>query len=264
MNSIVKMSFQSLNSIFEHFVGFDSKIFWVRSADYTRQLYISPNYEKIWGQSCDNLKANPYSWPDFLLPDDFDKTSKITSMRASNDQSKTEVRNYYRIKGIKSKPTHIIDQSFNILTADGELTAIAGIAKVISEEDWVKEALEQQQLEKNDIISPIRNDIISAIDKELKLTAFKNQTDTSPKILIPGKYYIDIRDGVLCLTKREAECLYHLYNGGSAKTIGRILQLSPRTIEAHLDRVKQKAKCRTRLELISKIKDTDTLEGWEF
>ncbi len=53
------------------------------------------------------------------------------------------------------------------------------------------------------------------------------------------------------ITKREADCLSHLLKGDSAKVIAKKLIISHRTVEKHLDAIREKAGCRTRLELIS-------------
>jgi DNA-binding CsgD family transcriptional regulator len=44
--------------------------------------------------------------------------------------------------------------------------------------------------------------------------------------------------------------------GKSAKQTGAILNISQRTVEFHLDNIKQKAQCRTKLELLGQVKST--------
>lgn len=58
-----------------------------------------------------------------------------------------------------------------------------------------------------------------------------------------------------CLSKREAECLYFLLRGNTAKNIANILRLSPRTVEHYLENVKMKFNVRTKTELIEKTID---------
>jgi len=55
------------------------------------------------------------------------------------------------------------------------------------------------------------------------------------------------------LTKRELDCLRHLMEGKSGKQIGKLLNISPRTVETHLNRLKTKFNCRTRLEIVGKL-----------
>ncbi len=63
---------------------------------------------------------------------------------------------------------------------------------------------------------------------------------------------IPYESGVLAdLTKRERECAYHMVQGKTAKEIGCILSISPRTAEGHLDSIKYKLGCQTRSQVIS-------------
>lgn len=55
------------------------------------------------------------------------------------------------------------------------------------------------------------------------------------------------------LSRRHKECLYYLTKGMTFKQIARILNLSPRTIEHHIEYVKIKLGCFSRTQLIEKI-----------
>lgn len=54
------------------------------------------------------------------------------------------------------------------------------------------------------------------------------------------------------LSERQIDCLYYLVRGKSIKEIGKILGLSPRTVEHYLEAVKFKLKCETKSNLIEK------------
>lgn len=54
------------------------------------------------------------------------------------------------------------------------------------------------------------------------------------------------------LSKRQAQCIYYLMRGKTAKEIAKILHLSSRTIEHYLDSVKIQWNCSSRSELIEK------------
>jgi DNA-binding CsgD family transcriptional regulator len=55
------------------------------------------------------------------------------------------------------------------------------------------------------------------------------------------------------LTSREAECLQHLSKGSSLKEIAKQLHISPRTVETHLNHIKNKANYRSIIQLISNL-----------
>lgn len=57
----------------------------------------------------------------------------------------------------------------------------------------------------------------------------------------------DIMNG---LSKREAECFFYLIRGKSAKCISKILGISHRTVETHIDHLKLKLRCKNKYELI--------------
>lgn len=65
------------------------------------------------------------------------------------------------------------------------------------------------------------------------------------------KYHIN--NTAITFSTREAECLNETLNGYSAKEIATILGISPRTIEAHLDKIRQKLNCKSKLDLINKL-----------
>lgn len=54
------------------------------------------------------------------------------------------------------------------------------------------------------------------------------------------------------LTARQSECMFFLLRGKTAKEIARILNLSFRTVEGHIEGIKYKLVCSTKSELISK------------
>ena len=56
----------------------------------------------------------------------------------------------------------------------------------------------------------------------------------------------------MCLSKREKECLHFYLKGKTAKEIGRLLNLSYRTIENYLQKIKIKMGVQNKAELIAK------------
>ncbi len=55
------------------------------------------------------------------------------------------------------------------------------------------------------------------------------------------------------LTKRQQQCLYYVIRGYSARDIGTMMGLSKRTIEMHIDILKDKFYCSKKSELINKV-----------
>ncbi|STX51763.1 LuxR family transcriptional regulator [Legionella busanensis] len=57
------------------------------------------------------------------------------------------------------------------------------------------------------------------------------------------------------IRQREAECLFYILKGKSAREIGPILNLSPRTIEYYLNTLKDKLNCKKKSEMINMVID---------
>jgi len=53
------------------------------------------------------------------------------------------------------------------------------------------------------------------------------------------------------LSAREMEAIFHLCQGKSAKEIGKLLNLSHRTVETHIYNIREKMGCPNKLTLIS-------------
>lgn len=75
-----------------------------------------------------------------------------------------------------------------------------------------------------------------------KIRNYLNETSTN-------KCYLKTHN--IHITRREAECLYHLSLGKTFKEIARLLKISPRTIETHINTLKDKTLCHTKGELIN-------------
>lgn len=54
------------------------------------------------------------------------------------------------------------------------------------------------------------------------------------------------------LSEKQSECLFFLLRGSSIKEIAKVLNLSPRTVETHIDVIKDKLGCLKKSEVIEK------------
>lgn len=53
-------------------------------------------------------------------------------------------------------------------------------------------------------------------------------------------------------TVRETECLFYIIRGKTAKQIAKVLNLSPRTVEFYIERIKLKMDCTTKSQIVAK------------
>ncbi len=81
-----------------------------------------------------------------------------------------------------------------------------------------------------------------------------NQADNKfiGKKLSPSSYILDDQHKPLPLTDKQENCLFLLIRGKSSKEIAKILGISYRTVESHIEAVKNKLACQHKSELIEK------------
>ena len=65
-----KLDEQIINKI-EHTIDYNhDEVFYYQNADLTKTIFVSPAYERIWGDSRENLYANPLSFMESIISDD--------------------------------------------------------------------------------------------------------------------------------------------------------------------------------------------------
>src|SRR5262249_39226767 len=112
------------------------EVFWMTDPDKNRIIYVSPGYERIWGQSCEGLYASPRSWIEAIHPDDQGRVvAALPSQRAGQyDQ-------VYRILRPDGTVRWIHDRGFPIRNEESEIYRIAGIAEDITERKMAEQRL---------------------------------------------------------------------------------------------------------------------------
>ncbi len=70
-------------------------------------------------------------------------------------------------------------------------------------------------------------------------------------------YFLGARFPGVYLTQREAECMINFLKDKTVSEAAAILELSPRTVEFYLKNIKVKLECRTKSELIHKVRESD-------
>jgi DNA-binding CsgD family transcriptional regulator len=104
----------------------------------------------------------------------------------------------------------------------------------------------QPVVRKNEIIGVIGNAqlVSSTIQSSLLALQYQDKKLTN----IKSKY--EIKSNYPELTKRESEILYHLIRYYSAKLVGQKLNISPRTVEKHIEFIKEKFNVKSKNQLI--------------
>lgn len=97
----------------------------------------------------------------------------------------------------------------------------------------------------SDIISHNNSNTLKTFHSSMNMTLnkellFEKELNAFLKAIEARKLLFSPKLGSISLTHRETECLAQLAKGKSAKEIGRVLKISPRTVETYLNKVKEK------------------------
>lgn len=134
-------------------------VFWMIDPISGQLLYISPAYETIWGQSCEDLYQNPQLYQKFVHPDD---QEVIAAFLDQQKQQACEVE--YRIIRPNGEVRWIRDRAFPIRNHAGAVYRITGIAEDISTRKFTEAAL---QVLLKSTAAKIGRDFFRALVKQL-------------------------------------------------------------------------------------------------
>lgn len=257
-----KLSIQALNAVFACFDQHPSAILWVRSKDYQRQIYIGPNFEKVWKRPVDLIYDKPDSWNSFLYSDDKHHIIQEINNRISTpDQTNSKL--LYRILDSESNINYIMDEVFMLIDEHNQHVGYMGYSIIMSDREWhdiynagviCRDDHQQNKMRKN---------LVDVIKKELKVNAIsvkynENKKPLKDKALFDtSKIVLKHQGKPIILTPREAECIAHLIAGKTAKQTAAALKISPRTVLFHLDNMRLKTESKTKLELLGKLVITE-------
>ena len=105
------------------------QVFWMMNGEGTRNLYISPAYEEIWGRSRASFDQNPRSWMEAIEQADREKARVSFERQMAGETIESE----YRIRTPQGSQKWIRDRAFPIRDEAGQIIRVAGIAEDITE-----------------------------------------------------------------------------------------------------------------------------------
>ncbi len=106
-----------------------SEVFWIADADLRRILYASPAFEPIWGRRLTELLQNRNIWHDAIHFDDRPRAE--LAFRHLIDEGDMDIE--YRIMRPDGSMRWIHDRAYPVITPDGTVTRVAGIASDITD-----------------------------------------------------------------------------------------------------------------------------------
>ena len=106
-------------------------VFFIASADLSRTLYVSPAYERIWGQAPDELMNDPNSWQSSVHADDRERVCGQLQSIAQNLVHGGELE--YRIVRADGAVRWILSRFFPILDDAGKVIRAVGVSTDVTE-----------------------------------------------------------------------------------------------------------------------------------
>ncbi|MES0335218.1 MAG: PAS domain S-box protein [Candidatus Magnetobacterium sp. LHC-1] len=128
-----------------------SEAFWIANLDTSVTLYISPAYETIWGRTCNSLYDNPRSFIDAIHPED--REGVISALEVK--RKRMPFSHEYRIIRPDGSVRWIFDRGFPNIT--GDLTLYVGIARDITEQKDMEQALTEERNKLKSIIDAMED-----------------------------------------------------------------------------------------------------------
>jgi LuxR family quorum-sensing system transcriptional regulator SolR len=99
---------------------------------------------------------------------------------------------------------------------------------------------------------------IKAVDNEKIVKPWRVASTNNHNIILPIHYSdLDVTKKTCYLTKRESQIAIHIPQGRTAKEIAEILNISMRTVESHIENIKDKYLCNRKADLIVKLLNTN-------
>ena len=195
------------------------EVFWVGSPDWSEIHYISPNYEKLWGRSCESLYANPMQWIDSIV--DEDKVQVLEAIDKCINSGAEKIRfPEYRIQLPDGSERWIYARAFRVSNEDGDVVRIVGIAENITEHKKAENELLESRMRFSGIVE-MADDAIVSINAAQQVILFNKAaeemfgitaadiTGEHVEMLIPERFHVSHRALVERFMVRSDQPLIH-------------------------------------------------------
>lgn len=141
-------------------------VFWIRNTDYTKQLYVNPAYETIWGRSCQSLYDSPKDWILTVVPEDRALLEK--KIQEKGQATSGDVYQYtYRILRPDNTIRWVRDISFPLFDADSKCYGYVGVSKDVTK-DILHEQELQQAKQRAETANQAKVDFLAMMSHELR------------------------------------------------------------------------------------------------
>lgn len=133
MSVALKRIINNLGTYFYKLAEKSQDVFWIRSACFQNQLYVSPAYEKIWGRDCQSLYENPGDWINAVVLDDRDRLRQQFMEFQTNTTANDVCVASYRIADQNGDIHWIKDIAFPVYEGS-QCIGYTGVAREVTQE----------------------------------------------------------------------------------------------------------------------------------
>ena len=126
------------------------EVFWLSSADLRQLVYVSPEYETIWGRTCESLYSDPASFLDSIYPEDRERI-----IAAFPKQLCGEFAEEYRIVQPHGGVRWIRVRALSVRNERAEVYRIAGFAEDITDRKQAEEELLTSQVQLQSLVAEL-------------------------------------------------------------------------------------------------------------
>jgi len=127
--------------LFKQVTGNITDVFWVTDPAKTQVDYVSPAFERIWGETCKTLYAAPGAWLEGIHPEDRERVTRAALTRQVTGEYDEE----YRVVRPDGSLRWVHDRAFPVKNEAGAVYRLVGIAEDITERKREEHLLEAQR-----------------------------------------------------------------------------------------------------------------------
>ncbi len=134
----MEVALRNSEQLFRDMAESITEVFWLTDWNLNEVLYVSPQYEEMYGQPVADLYNDSKSWARSIHPEDVERaTARFRELAITGDYDEE-----YRLKMKDGTVKWVRDRAFPVFDSNGSVSRVAGIT-----EDITKQKLDQERIE---------------------------------------------------------------------------------------------------------------------
>lgn len=151
-----------------------TEVFWIADVEISKNFYVSPGYERIWGRPVASVYENPRSFIDAIHEEDRQRVLSTFEIEKTGQPFDHE----YRIIRPDGTIRWIWSRGFPVADKTGRVNRYAGVARDVTERKNAEDALRESEEFLNSIVENIPDMIFVKDAKDLRFLRFNKSGET--------------------------------------------------------------------------------------